>query len=125
MSGEDPRLLRLREICARLPEVTSERSGRHATFGVRGRTVAYSLDDHHGDGVVCKAAPGWNDALVGAEPGRFYRPAYLAARGWVGLRLDAGPVDWDEVADLVEESYVLVAPKRLGALVAGRGGEAG
>ena len=121
MAPDDPRLTRLAAICAALPEVVVTRSGRHASFRVRGRTVAYFLDDHRGDegivGVVCKAAPGWADALVDAEPGRFYRPAYLAHRGWVGLRLDAGPVDWEEVEDLVTESYRLVAPRRLAALV--------
>jgi hypothetical protein len=31
--------------------------------------------------------------------------------------LDLGVVDWDEVAELVAGSYLLVAPKRLGALI--------
>lgn len=121
MDAEDPRLVRLTEICLRLPEVARERSGRHATFRVRRRTVAYYLDDHRGDegivGLVCKAAPGWSDALVAAEPGRFYRPAYLGSRGWIGLRLDTGRIEWKEVADLVTESYVLTAPRRLAELV--------
>ena len=120
--AEDSRLVRLAEICSALQAVATTRSGRHATFRVRGRTVAYFLDDHRGDegivGVVCKAAPGWADALFESEPGRFYRPAYLGHRGWVGLRLDVPGVDWAEVEDLVTESYLLVAPKRLAALVA-------
>lgn len=40
-------------------------------------------------------------------------PAYLGARGWVGLRLDVGEPDWREVEDVLTESYVLVAPKKL------------
>jgi predicted DNA-binding protein (MmcQ/YjbR family) len=36
---------------------------------------------------------------------------------WVALRLDTGTIDWEEVADLVMYSYLLVAPKRLAALV--------
>jgi predicted DNA-binding protein (MmcQ/YjbR family) len=118
---EDPRLARLREICAPLPEAECERHGRHAQFRVRGRTFAYFLDDHHGDGRVglnAKVPEGAADALVEAEPGRFHRPAYLGHRGWIGLHLDTGEIDWDEVADLVIESYVLVAPKRLAREVA-------
>jgi len=35
----------------------------------------------------------------------------------VGLRLDAGRIDWDLVAELVTDSYLLVAPKRLAGKV--------
>jgi predicted DNA-binding protein (MmcQ/YjbR family) len=117
----DPLLERLSAICLALPEATREDSGRHAGFRVRKRTFAYFLDDHRGDegivGVVFKAEPGENHALVSTYPDRFYIPAYIGPRGWAGLRLDRPPVDWDEVADRVTESYLLVAPKRLGASV--------
>jgi predicted DNA-binding protein (MmcQ/YjbR family) len=33
--------------------------------------------------------------------------------GWIGIWLD-GNVDWAEVGELVRDSYVLVAPKKLG-----------
>ena len=120
---DDRRLVRLSEISLALPETTREDSPPHATFRVRGRTFAYYLDDHHGDGIVglvCKAPPGANEMLAQAEPERFYMPAYVGPRGWLGLRLDIPHVDWDEVADFVAESYLLVAPKRLAALVGER-----
>jgi predicted DNA-binding protein (MmcQ/YjbR family) len=114
--AEDPQLARLSRLCAALPEATRERSGKHATFRVGKRVFAYLLDDHHGDGIVgvaCKAPEGLAAALIESDPERFYPPAYLHHRGWIGVRLDRGEIDWDEVADLVSESYVLVAPKRL------------
>jgi predicted DNA-binding protein (MmcQ/YjbR family) len=37
--------------------------------------------------------------------------------GWVGLRLDRASVDWQEVEEIVVESYLLVAPKRLGSSI--------
>ncbi len=52
--------------------------GGHANFRVRKRTFAYYLDDHHGDGVigvVGKARPGENEALIASNPERFYMPA--------------------------------------------------
>jgi hypothetical protein len=88
---------------------------------VRRRTFAYFLDDHHGDGEVAltwKARPGEGEALAGADPARFFRPAYLGARGWGALRLDLEHTDWGEVAGFVADSYVAVAPRRLAALVA-------
>src|SRR5580658_6528334 len=116
MAAEDPRLARLTKICLSLPEVVREVKGQHAGFVVGKKKFAYFLNDHHGDGIVgftCKVLPGDNEALVKAQPSRFYRPAYLASSGWVALRLDRGKVDWAEVADLVTTSYRLLAPKRL------------
>jgi predicted DNA-binding protein (MmcQ/YjbR family) len=98
--------------------------GDHAGFLVRKKTFAYFLNNHHGDGIVAvtgKVLSGDNKALVAAQPGRFYLPAYIGPKGWVALRLDVGAVDWDEVAELVATSYRLVAPQRLAALVPDQG----
>ena len=46
------------------------------------------------------------------DPARYFVPPYVGHRGWVGVWLD-GAVDWREVAELVEESYRMTAPKRL------------
>jgi hypothetical protein len=116
---KDGRLARLMKICLALPEAIQESAARHATFLVRKAVFAYYLNDHHGDGIVsvcCKVLPGDNEALVAAQPARFYLPAYIGPRGWVGLRLDVSGLDWDEVAELVVGSYKLVAPKRLALL---------
>ena len=51
--------------------------------------------------------------LAAAQPERFYIPAYLGSKGWVGLRLDIGEIDWEEVTELVHGSYRLVAPKAI------------
>jgi predicted DNA-binding protein (MmcQ/YjbR family) len=118
--AEDRRLIRVTKICLALPESTRRCSGQHAGFYVRSRSFAYFLNDHHGDGIVSIAAkviPGDNTALVAGNPARFYLPAYVGSRGWVALRLDAGEIDWDEVAELVTGSYRLIAPKKLAALV--------
>ena len=90
--------------------------GDHAKFTVRKKVLAYYLNNHHGDGIVsvaCKVLPGDNMALAKASPSRFYLPAYIGPRGWVAMRLDAGKADWSEVAELVNTSYRLVAPKTL------------
>jgi hypothetical protein len=106
----------LRAICSTLPDVTERISHGAVTFFVRGkRTVAYLTDDHHGDGrlaLVCAAPPGVQQELIANEPDRFFRPPYVGHRGWIGLRLDADP-DWQEVAQVVAESYRCVAPKTL------------
>lgn len=113
---KDSRLKRLTEISKSLPETRRKLHGDHAAFLVRKKPFAYFLNNHHGDGIVgiaCKALPGDNTALVAAQPERFYLPAYVGPRGWVALRLDVGAIDWDEVAELMRGSYLLIAPKRL------------
>jgi len=57
--------------------------------------------------------------MVRAQPDRYFVPPYVGPSGWVGVYLDA-KVDWSEVADLMRDSYELVAPKRLLARLAER-----
>jgi predicted DNA-binding protein (MmcQ/YjbR family) len=44
---------------------------------------------------------------------RFFFPAYMGPFGWMGLDLTAAKVDWDEVAELLDASFRLVAAKKL------------
>ena len=113
---EDPRLTKVSALGLALPEAAREDMGDHAAFTVRGKKFAYFLNDHHGDGIVSvctRAFPGENTRLIEAHPRKFYSPAYIGPRGWVGLRLDRGRPDWDEVRDLLTASYLQVAPKKL------------
>jgi len=114
-AAEDERLRRVMEIAVALPGAVCERMGAHAGFKVKKKVFAYFVDDHHGDGIVgvwCKVLAGENAALIAANPKRFYMPAYVGPRGWVGLRLDVGRVNWGEVKEIVGMSYSLVAGKK-------------
>jgi predicted DNA-binding protein (MmcQ/YjbR family) len=113
---ESPLPARLTAICMGLPEALGESRGDHKDFRVRGKVFAYFLNNHHGDGIIsvcCKVLPGDNAILIAGDPLKFYMPAYIGPRGWVGLRLDTKKVDWEEVAELVRGSYQLTAPKTL------------
>jgi len=118
--SKSARLSLLSDICLALPEATRELQGDHASFRVRKKVFAYFLNNHHGDGIVSicgKALPGDNKILVESDPVKYYLPAYIGPRGWVGLRLDIGKVDWDEVKELVTGSYLQTAPRKLATLV--------
>ncbi len=117
---DHPFLTRLIRISSALPETTIERCGSHAAFRIRKKVYAYFLNNHHGDGIVavtCKVLPGDNKALVASQPSKFYLPAYIASKGWVALRLDLSKIDWTEVKELMQTSYLQIAPKRLAAAV--------
>ena len=116
MKKEERLLKHVTSICLALAGVTQEVRASHATFRVGKKVFVYFLNDDHSDGILsvcCKAFAGDNQALVAAEPKRFYLPDYIGAKGWVGLRLDVGKVDWEEVQQLVLGSYKLTAPKKL------------
>ena len=107
---------RLRSICLALPEATEKEAWGDPTFRVREKIFAM---EKRGDGRVsiwCKAAPGSQAILVGADPALFFVPPYVGSKGWIGMRLDAKP-DWNEVATIVRRSYRLTAPKRLAAQI--------
>jgi predicted DNA-binding protein (MmcQ/YjbR family) len=107
---------RLRKICLALPEAEERETWDHPTFRVRDKIFA-TAGRHEGRvSFTCKAPPGSQMVLVGADPARFYVPPYIGPKGWIGMRLDGRP-DWDEVAKVVRRSYSLVAPKKLAAML--------
>jgi predicted DNA-binding protein (MmcQ/YjbR family) len=116
-------LARLTDICLTLPEATSDDSHPpHRGFRVGRKNFAWYVDNEHGDGriaVVVRVAPGENEALVATDRDRFALPKYMARHGWVNYHLDleSSPVDWDEVTELVTDSYRIQAPKRLARLM--------
>jgi len=103
---------RLRELCLALPEATEQETWGEPTFRVRGRIFAMYRPGDGRPSFWCKAPPGAQTALVGATPERFFVPPYVGHHGWIGAWIDI-TTDWDEIADLVEESYRRTAPKRL------------
>ena len=107
---------RLRRICLALPEAEERETWDQPTFRVRDKIFASAGTTEGRPTFACKAPPGSQMVLVGADPRRFYVPPYVGPKGWVGVRLDADP-DWDEVAAIVRRSYKLIAPKRLAALL--------
>ena len=116
MAARDP-LGKLRALCLALPEATEKEAWGEPTFRVGGKMFAMFTNNHHGDeriAVWCKAPPGVQEILVGAAPERFFVPPYVGHKGWIGVRLDR-KVDWEEVADILADSYRMTAPKRLAA----------
>ncbi len=99
-----------------LPQATERLShGEPCWFVAKGRSFASFANHHHDDRVaVWLAAPaGVQEMLIGGDPAKFFRPPYVGVKGWVGVFLDV-PTDWEEVADLIRESYLCVAtPKYL------------
>lgn len=103
---------KLRSICLQFPEAYEQETWNAPTFRVREKIFVKAGSDGTSDVAWCKALPGVQEMLVTADPAHYFVPPYLGGRGWIGIRLQ-DHVDWDDVMDLVEESYRLVAPKML------------
>jgi hypothetical protein len=113
----EKQLERVRRICMALPETVEKISHGEPTFFVRKKVFAMCSNNHHNDGhiaVTLPAAIGVQAALVQQEnPQKFYRPAYVGVRGWIGVELDR--VDDEELALHVQEAWGLIAPEKLQA----------
>ena len=123
---DDPLLARVRELCLGLPEAQERVSHGRPTFRVAKQFAVYgggrrTPDGHeqHPHALMFIADPAEREALD--QDARFFSPAYYGPAGWRAIDVDDAGCDWQEVAELVETSYRLVANRRqLAALDGGR-----
>ena len=123
---DDPLLARIRRICLAFPGAQEKISHDRPVFYTTKTFCWWGARVHRDDAArgmkpdalaqafTFRPDPQERDALL--EEGRFHVPAYLGARGWLAYDVSgrrAGPVDWDEVAELIDASYRNTAGKRL------------
>ena len=105
----------LRARCEALPEVTERADALSHAFEVRRRIVAYAAEVDGTTIVVLNADPDEIAALTaGGHP--WFRPG--SGRNRLGAVIDGG-TDWDELGELLLDSYRRAAPKKLSALLDG------
>jgi hypothetical protein len=126
--NHDAAASQVRPLALRLPEAYEEEAWVGTRWRVRGRTFAHVLPLEGGWPPAYAAAVGSDGPLVvlmfrsGGEELDVLRhsgPPWFAPpwrQDEVGLVVDGG-TDWGEVAELVTDSYCVLAPKRLVALV--------
>jgi predicted DNA-binding protein (MmcQ/YjbR family) len=107
----------LRAICLGLPEAWEQPAWAGTRWLIRNRNFAHVLAVDSPSGpdtmLIFRSAPPEVEVLHrSGHP--FFQPG--ASPSAVGMVIDAG-VDWAEVAELLTESYCLVAPKKLVAKV--------
>jgi hypothetical protein len=107
---------RTRNICLALPGVTERVSHGVPAWFVKDKRMFAQLwaGGHHQNEfphLWCANVVEGQQALIAANPDRFFRPPYVGHRGWVGVRLDP-TTDWTEVAELCQEAYDVIARPR-------------
>jgi hypothetical protein len=112
-----PVLARARAVCLALPEAVEVQTDPGCEFRIRRRTFAYvfAVEDPAGRRhamLACRAEPEERAALLaGGHP--FFAAGASIDR--IGVVLEAG-TDWDELAELITDSYRILAPKKLADL---------
>jgi hypothetical protein len=117
--ADDPLLARVRSLALALPEVEERLSHGRPWFSVVGRTAfaVYGSGTRgpekvmHPHAVVVHVDDDERPARM--QDPRFFVPAYLGPKGWLGMDVDDRGTDWDEVAELLDASWRHSAPARL------------
>lgn len=117
---DDPVLLRVRDLAMALPSAAEKVShGRPAFFTTKvfayygGSLRVEGTWVQHPQCLMVLLDPDDHAAML-AEP-RSFVPAYLGTSGWLGIDLmpEGDATAWAEVAEWLDASYRLTAPKRL------------
>lgn len=127
-----PILTRLNAICLGLPEAYEEQAWTGTRWMVAKKNFAHVVMIDQGWPPAYAEAAGTTGPMIvltfrlpaarldapkfARAP--FFRPVWFP--NIVGMAIDAGS-DWDEVADLLVQSYCVLAPRKLVALVDGPG----
>ena len=109
---------RVRSICMALPEVTARVDGWAQSYDIRRRSFCLLVapEDPNGTPVpllVLRADPDEREVLLAIGHPFF---ASRGGRDRIGVLL-TDDTDWEEIRELVTESYRVLAPKKLTALL--------
>jgi predicted DNA-binding protein (MmcQ/YjbR family) len=107
---------RLRDVCLAFPEAVESGGVGNPSFKVRDKIFAMQHGMEGRPSLWVKAPAGLQEALIESDPATYFRPPYVGHHGWVGIWLDI-ELDWESVAELVDDSYRMTAPKRLAARI--------
>ena len=109
MAKKSSALDRIREICLALPDTKETLTWGKPHFRV-GDKIFAGFGEESGKAVIgFKLTMPHAHSII--ENPRFWPAPYVGHRGWVSMDT-TGVDDWDQVRQLVLESYRLIAPKR-------------
>ena len=105
---QHPVVQRVREIAMAYPEAVEVEAWGRPTFRAGKKiflVVGASMEQPFS--VIFK--PTTDERLAYLERGGFWIPPYWGPGGWLAAPLDSSAVDWTELAELIDNSYRLVA----------------
>lgn len=109
MARTDAALAKIRKICLSLPDTKETMTWGKPHFRV-GEKIFAGHGEENGKRVVGFKLEMAHASLAVQVPG-FSRAPYVGHKGWVSLETDSVK-DWNEVREMILESYRLIAPKK-------------
>ena len=101
----DHLLERIRSIALALPEAIEKEAWGHPTFRAgTGKMFASAGMTASGQVTMSMKAPVGEQELLIESSDHIYFPKYVGKSGWIGVTIDED-TNWDEIAELVEESF--------------------
>jgi hypothetical protein len=111
----------VRAIVARFPEVEESAEDRPA-FRVRGKLFAWKARDRDGGELAIRVERDEKPLILDSNPALYYETPHYA--GYPGVLVRLGAIGREELAERLEDAWLIQAPKRLAAEYLSAGSEA-
>ncbi len=108
---QHPLVQRVREIAMAFPETVEIESWGRPTFRA-GKRIFIVVGASHEQPFSIIFKPTADERRAYLERGGFWIPPYWGPGGWLAAPLDSRVADWTELAEIVDNSYRLVALTR-------------
>jgi hypothetical protein len=108
----------VRELALAFPEVEESREGRRA-WSVRGKGFAWEARERDGGGLAVRVDRDEKRLILESDPNVYFSSPHYDGYPGVQIRLEL--IGRDELAERLEDAWLIQAPKRLAAdFLAGR-----
>ena len=102
----------VREIALAFPEVEEDASGR-PTFRVRGKLFAWMARERDGGELAVRVDRDEKQLLLDSNPDVYFSSAHY--NGYPGIQIRLEHIERGELAERLEDAWLILAPKRLAA----------
>ena len=104
----------VRELALALPEVDlDETRGGTPRFQVRGKGFAWMARERDGGGLAVRVDPDEKELILESKPRVYYDPPRY--RGFPAVNIRVEKIGHKELAERIEDAWLIQAPKRLAA----------
>ena len=109
----------VRELALALPEVDASSSGRVA-FSVRGKGFAWEARERDGGGLAVRVEREEKELILDSNPDVYFTSPHYTGFPAVQIRVEG--IGRDELAERLEDAWLIQAPKKLAAAYAAEKG---
>ena len=102
----------VRELARVFPDAEEDTTHSHPAFRVRGKLFVW-MSPHEREAFVVRVDPDEKEFLIQSRPDVYFSTPHYAGYPAVLVRLDR--IEREELAERIEDAWLLRAPKRLAA----------